>query len=142
MGRLSYIVIIIVIAAATILSLLLLQNIFTRKREAEQLRQRMLQQEREATKRLKDSEALYASLVDNLDQCLIRKDLESRLTFANEAFCRLHGVTLDQLIGTTGLELLDPLGYHPTQARGRATQATPCREPGFLPGTIQRSHRR
>jgi PAS domain S-box-containing protein len=30
------------------------------------------------------------------------------LTFANETFCRLQGATLNQLIGTTGFELLDP----------------------------------
>jgi PAS domain-containing protein len=49
----------------------------------------MLQQEREARKKLEDSESLYASLVDNLDQALVRKDLEGRVTFANERFSRL-----------------------------------------------------
>ncbi len=82
--------------------------VIRRKREAEQLKEQLLQQEREARKKLQNSEALYTSVVDNLDQCLIRKDLESRLTFANEVFCRLQGATLDQLIGTTGFELLDP----------------------------------
>src|SRR5439155_18296552 len=76
-----------------------------RKREAEELRERMLDQEREARKKLEDSEALYASLVDNLDQLLIRKDREGRLTFANQPFCRFFGKTVDQVIGKTIFDL-------------------------------------
>ena len=79
--------------------------VIRRKREAEQLRERILEQEREAGKRLRDSEALYSSLVENLDQMLARKDREGRLTFANEAFCRFFGKTVDQVIGKTLFDL-------------------------------------
>ena len=75
--------------------------VIRRKREAEQLRERMLEQERQARKKLEDSESLYASLVDNLDQMLIRKDRDGRLTFANEPFCRFFGKPPDQVIGKT-----------------------------------------
>src|SRR6185369_7500671 len=77
-----------------------------RKREAEQLREQMLEQEREARKKLQDSEALYSSLVDNLDQWLIRKDLKGRYIFVNEAFCQFYGTTADKLIGKTVFEVM------------------------------------
>jgi PAS domain S-box-containing protein len=78
-----------------------------RKREAEQLQERMLEQEREARKKLQDSEALYQSLVDNLDHMLIRKDREGRITFANEPFCKSRGTTAEQLIGKSAFDLVE-----------------------------------
>ena len=78
-----------------------------RKREAEQLREQMLEQEREAGKKLRDSEALYASLVDNLDQWLVRQDLEGRYTFVNESFAKFHGKTVQEMIGMTNFDILD-----------------------------------
>ena len=78
-----------------------------RKREAEQLREQMLEQEREASKKLRDSETLYASLVDNLDQWLVRQDLEGRYTFVNESFARFHGKTVPEMIGMTNFDILD-----------------------------------
>lgn len=81
--------------------------VIRRKREAEQLRELMLEQEREAGKKLRDSEALYASLVDNLDQWLVRQDLEGRYTFVNESFARFHGKTVREMIGMTNFDILD-----------------------------------
>ncbi len=80
--------------------------VIRRKREADQLREQMLAQEREAREKLEDSEALYASLVDNLDQLLIRKDLDGRFTFANKAFCQYYGTSLEKLIGKTNFDLV------------------------------------
>jgi PAS domain S-box-containing protein len=54
-----------------------------RKREAEELRERMLEQEREARKKLQVSEALYSSLVDNIPHIVVRKDLNGTYTFWN-----------------------------------------------------------
>ncbi len=54
-----------------------------------------------ADKVLKDSQALYSSLVENLPVQMLRKDLEGRFTFANESFCRLLGKQFDEIIGKT-----------------------------------------
>ena len=40
-----------------------------------------------AEEQLRDSEALYQSLVANLPQNIFRKDLQGRFTFANQRFC-------------------------------------------------------
>ena len=44
-----------------------------------------------AEARLRDSEALYHSLVETLPQNIFRKDLQGRFTFANQQFCRTLG---------------------------------------------------
>jgi two-component system, sensor histidine kinase and response regulator len=54
-----------------------------------------------AEKVLKDSRALYSSLVENLPVQVLRKDLEGKFTFANESFCRLLGKTFDEIVGKT-----------------------------------------
>ena len=48
---------------------------------------------------LKNSEALYHSLVDTLPLCIFRKDLEGRFTFGNQAFCASLKTPLQQLVG-------------------------------------------
>jgi PAS domain S-box-containing protein len=58
-----------------------------------------------AVKALRDSEALYQSLVENLPQNIFRVDLEGRFTFANRRFCNLVGRTLGQIIGRTDYDL-------------------------------------
>ncbi|KAF0172573.1 MAG: Multi-sensor signal transduction histidine kinase [Limisphaerales bacterium] len=50
---------------------------------------------------LRDSEAFYQSLVENLPQFIYRKDAHSRFTFANRRFCTLLGKTLQEIIGRT-----------------------------------------
>ncbi len=57
---------------------------------------------------LRDSEALYQSLVNNLPQNIFRRDVHGRFTFANEYFCRLHGMPLDEIIGKTDFDLHPP----------------------------------
>ncbi len=50
---------------------------------------------------LKDSQALYSSLVENLPVHVLRKDLEGRFTFANQSFCALLGKPLEEILGKT-----------------------------------------
>ncbi len=50
---------------------------------------------------LRDSDALYGSLVENLPQYIIRKNLEGQLIFANSRYCDLRGCGLDELLGKT-----------------------------------------
>ena len=65
--------------------------------------------ERERTEAvLRDSEALYSSLVENLPVRVLRKDLEGRFTFANESFCRLLGRPLEEILGKTDADFYPP----------------------------------
>ena len=58
--------------------------------------------------RLRQSEALYLSLVENLPQGIFRKDLAGRFTFANQRFCRLVGLPMERVLGSTDAELYPP----------------------------------
>jgi PAS domain S-box-containing protein len=55
--------------------------------------------------RLHFTEAVYHSLVESLPQFIIRKDLEGRLTFANQRFCDMVGKPLEKLLGKTDADL-------------------------------------
>jgi PAS domain S-box-containing protein len=57
---------------------------------------------------LRESEALYHSLVENLPCVVFRKDLEGRLTFANHGFCDLLGRPVDELLGKTDFDVNPP----------------------------------
>jgi phosphoserine phosphatase RsbU/P len=61
-------------------------------------------QRRQAEENLRNSEALYHSLVETLPQNIFRKDLELRFTFANQQFCRTLGLSLDQVVGKTDFD--------------------------------------
>jgi PAS domain S-box-containing protein len=56
---------------------------------------------REQARALKETEALYESLVETSPVNVFRKDLQGRFTFANRRFCKLHGRTLDEIVGKT-----------------------------------------
>lgn len=68
-----------------------------------QMRQR-LDQQAQAAEALRDSEALYHSLVSHLPQCVLRKDLDGRFTFANQNVCRLWGKTPAEIQGLTDFD--------------------------------------
>jgi PAS domain S-box-containing protein len=59
---------------------------------------------RKAEQALRESEALYHSLVESLPCNVFRKDLEGRFTFANQRFCELVGLPLEQLLGKTNFD--------------------------------------
>lgn len=61
--------------------------------------------QREAEKALRDSEALYHSLVDHLPLSVLRKDAQFRFTFANRRFLEFSGKTFDELLGTTDFDM-------------------------------------
>ena len=58
-----------------------------------------------AERALNDSQRLYASLVENLPLCVMRKDRDGRFTFANRAFCKMVGQSFEILIGKTDFDL-------------------------------------
>lgn len=65
----------------------------------------LVQQEVDRTQRqVRDSEALYHSLVENLVQNIFRKDLEGRFTFANSNFCQKIDHTVEEVLGKTDFD--------------------------------------
>lgn len=64
--------------------------------------------QRETANRLRTSESQYQSLVENLPQCIMRKDIEGRFTFVNNQFAKLVGFTPEEIIGKTDFDLYTP----------------------------------
>jgi PAS domain S-box-containing protein len=65
-------------------------------------------EEKAAEERLRESQSLYYSLVENLPQCIYRKDLQGRFVFANTAFCNLLAVRQHEIIGKTDYDFFPP----------------------------------
>ncbi len=66
-------------------------------------------QELERTKAeeaLRNSEALYHSLVETLPLQVWRKDLQGHFTFVNKGFCEYFGKTLSEVVGRTDFDLV------------------------------------
>ena len=63
---------------------------------------------RKAEQALRESEALYHSLVETLPCSVWRKDLEGRFTFANQRFCKHLGLPLEHLLGKTNFDIGHP----------------------------------
>jgi sigma-B regulation protein RsbU (phosphoserine phosphatase) len=60
---------------------------------------------RQAAKALRDSEALYHSLVETLPVCIFRKDCQGQFVFANQRFCAELKRPLLELVGKTDLDM-------------------------------------
>jgi sigma-B regulation protein RsbU (phosphoserine phosphatase) len=63
---------------------------------------------KQAEEDLRNSEALYHSLVETLPQNIFRKDLQGRFTFGNQQFCRSLGKTLPEIVGKTDFDFFPP----------------------------------
>ncbi len=57
---------------------------------------------------LRDSQALYLSLVENLPQCVFRKDREGRFQFCNRRFCEVVKHPMEEILGKTDADLFPP----------------------------------
>jgi PAS domain S-box-containing protein len=66
------------------------------------------QQHRRTEKELRDSENFYHSLVQSIPQCILRKDLKERFTFANNGFCQMLGKSLKEIRGKTDFDFYPP----------------------------------
>jgi len=64
-----------------------------------------ISERKQAEQDLRDSEALYSSLVEHLPLNILLKDLKGRFTFANRTYCSLSGIPLDKIVGKTDLDL-------------------------------------
>jgi sigma-B regulation protein RsbU (phosphoserine phosphatase) len=65
-------------------------------------------QRKQAEEKLRDSEALYHSLVETLPQSIYRKDLELRFTFVNQLFCQSLGRGAAEILGRTDADFYPP----------------------------------
>jgi PAS domain S-box-containing protein len=61
--------------------------------------------DKRAEEALRDSEALYHSLVETLPLNVFRKNLQGRFTFANQLFCRTVSRPLEDLLGKSDFDL-------------------------------------
>jgi PAS domain S-box-containing protein len=71
---------------------------------ANQELKREIGQRKRAEKTIKDSQALYSSLVENLPVHVLRKGIDGRFTFANQSFCDLLGKPLEEITGKTDFD--------------------------------------
>jgi two-component system, NtrC family, sensor kinase len=82
-----------------------LENIVS-QRTAELRRE--IHDRKEAEEAARSLQALYASLVENLPQNILRKDRQGRFTFANGRFCQSLGKTMEQILGKTDADFFPP----------------------------------
>ena len=64
-----------------------------------------LAERKRAENSLRNSEALYHSLVDTLPISILRKDLRGRVTYGNRGYCERMGKPFEELRGKTDYEL-------------------------------------
>jgi PAS domain S-box-containing protein len=57
---------------------------------------------------IRESEALYSSLVESLPLHVIRKDIDGKVAFGNQRYCEAVGAPLEELIGKTDFDLFPP----------------------------------
>jgi sigma-B regulation protein RsbU (phosphoserine phosphatase) len=57
--------------------------------------------ERQLAENLRNSEALYHSLVETMPQCIFRKDLQGRYTFVNPQYSKMLGRPAEEILGRT-----------------------------------------
>jgi len=72
--------------------------------DAKERLEREVAERNRAEEVLRDSQALYSSLVEYLPVHVLRKDLEGKFTFANSSFCQLLGKPLAEIVGKTDFD--------------------------------------
>ena len=78
--------------------------------------QREVSERKLAEDALRDSEALYHSLVDNLPIYVTRIDLDGRITYVNNNYCQLVGLPAEQILGKTNYD------FHPPEYAKKYTE--------------------
>jgi two-component system, sensor histidine kinase and response regulator len=66
---------------------------------------RDIHEQKNAETALRDSEALYHSLVESLPLSIFRKDLEGHIVFGNRRFCETLGRSAEELLGKLDFDL-------------------------------------
>ncbi|MHC4519621.1 MAG: GAF domain-containing protein, partial [Planctomycetota bacterium] len=72
-------------------------------RANEELKREIAERKR-AEEVIRDSQALYSSLVENLPVHVLRKDVQGKFTFANQSFCDLLGKPLEEIKGKSDFD--------------------------------------
>ena len=72
--------------------------------DANLLLEREVRQREQAEARARDSQAVYASLVEDLPIPIIRKDVQGYFVFANRAFCAWVGRSIEEIKGHTDFD--------------------------------------
>ena len=62
----------------------------------------------QAEQRLHESQTLYSSLVENLPQCVFRKDRAGLFQFVNSRFCAIAGCLPEEIVGRTDADFFPP----------------------------------
>ncbi|OGP49373.1 MAG: hypothetical protein A2Y79_09615 [Deltaproteobacteria bacterium RBG_13_43_22] len=63
---------------------------------------------KEVEESLRESEEKYRSIIENMEEGYFEVDLAGNYTFVNEAVCRYHGRTREELIGMNNREYMSP----------------------------------
>jgi diguanylate cyclase (GGDEF)-like protein/PAS domain S-box-containing protein len=63
--------------------------------------------QKQAEEALRQSEEKYRTIIENIEDGYYEVDLEGNFTFFNDAACRIHGYTRDELIGMNNQEYMD-----------------------------------
>lgn len=69
---------------------------------------RDITERKEAQDALRRSKALFQSLVESMPQSVFSKDLAGRFTFANQRYCKMEGMSLDEIVGKTDFDMHPP----------------------------------
>jgi len=66
---------------------------------------RDISQQKRQEEKLRDSEALYFSLVESLPMCIFRKDIQGHLVYVNRRYCEELKMEAKDLLGKTDYDL-------------------------------------
>ena len=69
--------------------------------------ERDITERKQTEEALRESQALYHSFVEHMPAGVFRKDSEGRFNFVNSLFCKLKGLSANEIIGKTIKELSD-----------------------------------
>jgi PAS domain S-box-containing protein len=69
---------------------------------------RDITERRRSEELIRNSEALYHSLVESLPQNIFRKDVEGRFTFVNQRFCATLGKSMEDILGRSDCDFFPP----------------------------------
>lgn len=73
---------------------------------------------------LRESEALYSSLVHHLPMSVVQKDRDGRIVFANDRFCDFLEVPRDRIVGHFDREICPAERFETFQSRDRRVMTT------------------